>query len=156
MFVTLSLPFSPPVVGGGRSGFDVDVAGDPFSIGPPEKYREPGVYDKFVDSHGVWVVSTGKYIFALCALCPTGDPTQAESQGCGTRFDSFSGRFRCPCDGTSFTREGLRSLKPQADDSMWRCRIDLIKGELLVDPRRRYSEARNQWSSVHSAFVFED
>lgn len=141
---------------GPKSPRDVRLPRKPFSVGSPEQYREPGVYDDFRDSHGVWIVSDGNNVVALAALCPEGDPKLPRYEGCGTTFDTLSGRFRCSCDGSTFSREGLKPNSSRAEDSMRRCRIELVNGQLVVSATRRYSQVRNQWSSIYSMFLFEE
>ena len=153
-----------------RSGFD----DTPFSIGPPQRYQEPGIYLDYVFSHGVYVVSHMGMIVALSAHDPaTGKPVH---------YDPLTGQFSDPAIGARFTRDGLitgvnriqrRVLNDpeqvkaalQADTplarSMERCYIRRrgLRGdpdaELIVNPSHRFIFELNQWSREHCGYLLE-
>lgn len=123
-----------------------------FRIGPASKYRQPGVYDDFVDSHGIYLVSAHDMLVALSARS-----TEADVR---VRFDDVSGLFRCPSSGALYTSDGLAWADSPASRSLDRCRIRALgliddpDVEMLVDPQRRFSFEKNQWSMVMSNHQF--
>lgn len=131
----------------------------PFTIGGPQKYRRSGVYQDFRQSHGIWLVSDGGKLVALSAVCT--------HNGCGTRYDSMSRIFKCPCHSSTFTTDGLNRSGGKARRPLERCMIALqgkpgdASAELLVDPTKRYRQeidnpvSGRNWSSPNSVYVFE-
>ncbi len=132
----------------------LELPDEPFSIGDPEKFREPGVYRNHRESHGIWLVSDGKQLVALSAVCT--------HNGCGTRYDTMSRIFKCPCHSSTFSIEGLNHTGGKADRPLERCNLSQAKGtaELIVDPTKRYRQeidnpiSGRNWSSPHSVFIF--
>ncbi len=127
------------------------LATEPFAIGPPDLYKSFGVYTDFRKSHGVWVVSTfsssGVMIVALSAICT--------HNACGTRYNRHANKFKCPCHGSSFTSDGLVSGSGRATRALERCRLDLIDGELVVNPDIRFRQDQNEWSNPYSMHIID-
>lgn len=128
------------------------IATRAFSIGDPSKYKEPGVYDDFHRSHGVWVVSrdsaSGRMLVVLSAQAPGVDGL--------THFSPAIGKFRCATSGSRFTRDGLLSgSSGVATRSLERLRLEFRDGELRVVPTKRYVQEDNDWSSPFSLFVLD-
>jgi len=130
------------------------LPGKPFSIGSPERYRDPGVYRNHRESSGIWLVSDGKQLVALSAVCT--------HKGCGTRYDTMSRIFKCPCHNSTFSIEGLNHSGGKAERPLERCNLSMAKdtGELIVDPAKRYRQDNDNpisgrnWSSPHSVYLF--
>ncbi len=132
---------------------------EPFTIGHPDKYRLAGVYRNYRQSHGIWLVSDGKQLVALSAVCT--------HKGCGTRYDTMSRIFKCPCHNSKYSTEGLNQSGGKAPRPLERCKIALIgklgeaSAQLQVDPTRRYRQeidnpmSGRNWSSPHSVYLFE-
>ncbi|GAB4109590.1 MAG: hypothetical protein Kow00105_18330 [Phycisphaeraceae bacterium] len=130
----------------------------PFTIGSPEKYRKPGVYQDFRQSHGVWIVSDGKQLVVLSAVCT--------HNRCGTRYDSMSQLFKCPCHESMFTTEGLNISGGKAKRPLERLGISLVASDddqtrvLQVDPIKRYRQdddnplSGRNWSSPNCVYLF--
>ncbi|MEO0587961.1 MAG: hypothetical protein AAF078_10005 [Planctomycetota bacterium] len=136
------------------SGREVEnrVATRTFSLGDPAQYEEPGVYDDFHRSHGVWVVSrdtaSGRMIVVLAAQAPGVDGL--------THFSPAIGKFRCATSGSRFTRDGLLSgSSGTATHSLERLRLEYRHGELTVVPTRRYAQEENDWSSPFCLFILD-
>ncbi len=132
---------------------------EPFTVGHPDKYRSAGVYRNYRQSHGIWLVSDGNQLAALSAVCT--------HNGCGTRYDTMSRLFKCPCHSSIFSTEGLNQSGSKAKRPLERCKITLVgrpdeaSAQLQVDPIRRYRQeidnritGRN-WSSPHSVYLFQ-
>lgn len=146
------------VESGGRSRDKLSLADSPFTIGVPHKYRRAGVYEDFRESHGIWLVSDGSRLVALSAVCT--------HKGCGTRYDSMSRIFKCPCHKSTFTTDGLNISGGKAERPLERCMIALdgkpgdISAQLRVDPTKRYRQeidnpvSGRNWSSPNSVYLF--
>lgn len=131
---------------------------EPFTIGTPDKYRDAGVYQDYRESHGLWLVSDGKQLVALSAVCT--------HNGCGTRYDSMSRIFKCPCHNSTFTIEGLNRSGSKAKRPLERCNITLASNtdggpsQLRIDPTKRYRQeddnplSGRNWSSPNSVYLF--
>lgn len=137
----------------GRGAYRVRVMNGPFGVGRPRQYQKSGVYDRYRKSHGIWLVSNGEMLVALCAACPV--------DGNGTVYDSTSEQFTCPGDGSRFDSQGLYR-GDQGGRSLERCRIALVgelsdpDGYLQVMPSRRFRQEDNQWSSINCLYEFEE
>ena len=96
---------------------------------------------------------------ALSAVCT--------HNGCGTRYDTMSRIFKCPCHSSTFSIEGLNHSGGKAKRPLERCRIGLADrrgdgpAQLRVDPTKRYRQeidnpiSGRNWSSPHSVYLFE-
>ncbi len=133
---------------------------EPFTVGPPDQYLKPKVYQTYRESHGIWLVSDAKMLVALSAVCT--------HNACGTRYDSTSNLFKCPCHESIFSIEGLNRSGSKAKRPLERCRIELVgkrgdgDAQIQVDPTRRFRQeidnkltGRN-WSSPHSVYFFDE
>ncbi len=131
----------------------------PFRVGHPNKYRNVGVYDDYRRSHGIWLVSNGNNLVALSAVCT--------HNGCGTRFDSMSQVFKCPCHSSTFTTDGINRSGSRAERPLERCMITLKgdpddpEAELEVNPNKLYRQddtnpiSGRNWSSPYCIYIFE-
>jgi Rieske Fe-S protein len=131
---------------------------EPFTVGHPDKYRLAGVYRDYRRSHGIWLVSDGTQLVALSAVCT--------HNGCGTRYDTTSRIFKCPCHNSTFSTEGLNQTGSKADRPLERCGIRLtnesgeLPAQLRVDPTKRYRQeiedrmSGRNWASPHSVYIF--
>ncbi|MEZ6190100.1 MAG: Rieske 2Fe-2S domain-containing protein [Phycisphaerales bacterium] len=151
-------PEEAKVESGGRSRNKLTLPDAPFSIGAPHKYHSAGVYEEYRESKGIYLVSDGKQLVALSAVCT--------HNGCGTRFDSMSRIFKCPCHQSTFTSDGLNISGGKAKRPLERCMISLdgkpgdASAQLSVDPTKRYRQeidnpvSGRNWSSPNSVYVF--
>ncbi len=124
----------------------------PFRVGPASRWVTPGVYDDFLKSHGVYLVSNQGMLVALIA-----QSTEAEVN---VKFDPLTGLFECPRSGALYTRDGLAWADSPASRSLERCQVralgpsDKPDVEILVDPQNRFLFEQQQWSSVMSNHLF--
>ncbi len=116
-----------------------------FKAGRPESYGVGEVSTQFVESDGVWVVRTSKGFFALHAVCT--------HLGCTPRWLEAEQKFKCPCHGTGFTKEGINFEGP-APTPLRRLRIVLADdGQLLIDRSRKFKHEKGEWDSSE-AFLY--
>ncbi|HVY62229.1 MAG TPA: Rieske 2Fe-2S domain-containing protein, partial [Planctomycetota bacterium] len=108
-----------------------------FKAGYPNEYTVGEVSTKYKDTNRVWIVreSTGFYaIFARCTHL-----------GCTPMWLDGEQKFKCPCHGSGYTKEGINYEGP-APRPMERCKITIADdGQLLVDTATRFRYEEGQW-----------
>lgn len=96
-----------------------------FRIGGPSDYPE-GV--EFVADKRIFVVRHANYIKVVSAVCT--------HIGCTIRWISESNRWECPCHGSIFNHEGIRTAGPARNPLPWYNVSLAADGRLLVNERR--------------------
>ncbi|OHB67759.1 MAG: hypothetical protein A2V70_20365 [Planctomycetes bacterium RBG_13_63_9] len=121
-----------------------NVTGEPlekFKVGFPGDYAKGYVETKYKQRHGVWVVH-GEYhgrrqIYALRTICT--------HLGCITIWQENEQKFKCPCHGSGFYKDGI-NLEGPAPRPMERYAIEIADdGQLEVDRSKVYQEELGQW-----------
>jgi cytochrome b6-f complex iron-sulfur subunit len=113
-----------------------------FRIGPPGLYRPDYVETRFKARYGVLVVN-GEYqgkrqIYALSSICT--------HLGCVVIWQENEQKFRCPCHGSGFYRDGVNFEGP-APRPLERFAIRMADdGQLEVDKSKVFQEELGQWS----------
>lgn len=98
-----------------------------FKAGKPEEYPL-GLSTRWKNTHRVWVVRDARGFYAFWARCT--------HLGCTPNWFDAEGRFKCPCHGSNFNRNGDVIAGP-APKPLWRCAISLADdGQLLIDKAR--------------------
>jgi cytochrome b6-f complex iron-sulfur subunit len=139
------------VLGSGRFMFPNVLAEPPtrFKVGLPDAYPPGFVETRFKESHGVWVVH-GLYqgrrqIYALRTVCT--------HLGCITLWLESEQRFKCPCHGSGFYKNGIHFEGP-APRPLERFAIRVAEdGQLEVDRSRVFREELGQWDDPDSYVV---
>ena len=97
-----------------------------FAADKPENFV-PGVVDeRWKKGERVWIVrkEDGSF-YALLAICT--------HLGCTPNWFDAEGRFKCPCHGSNFNKDGDVIAGP-APKPLWRCAIKLADdGHLFID-----------------------
>ncbi|MBI2982145.1 MAG: ubiquinol-cytochrome c reductase iron-sulfur subunit [Deltaproteobacteria bacterium] len=113
-----------------------------FKIGKPEDFVEGEISEKFKEEQRVWVVREAGKIYAVLAICT--------HLGCTPRWLPLEGKFKCPCHGSGFTKEGVNFEGP-APRPLERLAIRLDdEGTLVVDKSRKYLYERGEWEDSGS------
>lgn len=116
-----------------------------FKAGRPEEFGIGDVSTKFVQSYRVWIIREERGFFALHAKCT--------HLGCTPRWLEAEQKFKCPCHGTGFTKEGINFEGP-APTPLRRLRIQLSDdGQLVVDVGKKYRQENGEWSDEESYLV---
>jgi len=112
-----------------------------FTAGKPSDYPEVGkVYERFKQSQGVWLVrliEDGQdRLVALSTSCT--------HLGCTPNWLAAEQRFKCPCHGSGFYKDGVNFEGP-APRPLERCCICLdAAGRIIVDRSRKYRKELGQ------------
>lgn len=108
-----------------------------FKAGYPTDYVVGEVSNKYKASKRVWIVRTEEGFYALLAICT--------HLGCTPRWLAGENKFKCPCHGSGFTKEGINFEGP-APRPLERVKITLSDdGQLLVDKSVKYRQELGQW-----------
>ncbi|MFH1033366.1 MAG: ubiquinol-cytochrome c reductase iron-sulfur subunit [Pseudomonadota bacterium] len=108
------------LAGGSRSGGPAP----PVVLVPPERLA-PG---QVLEQEGVALMVDEGGIYALSLVCP--------HLGCRPAWQPATGRFLCPCHGSSFARDGGRLAGPTPRGLAHLAVTQDAQGRLRVDPRR--------------------
>jgi cytochrome b6-f complex iron-sulfur subunit len=117
-----------------------------FKVGFPRDYPAGRVETRYKEEHGVWVVN-GVYngqrqIYALSTVCT--------HLGCITMWQESEQKFKCPCHGSGFYKDGINFEGP-APRPLERYAISVADdGQLLVDKSRTFQEELGQWKDPAS------
>ena len=109
-----------------------------FKAGTPADYSVGDVSEKFKETQRVWILRDEKGIYALLARCT--------HLGCTPRWLPAENKFKCPCHGSGFTKEGLNFEGP-APRPLERLKIYMgEEGQLIVDKSKKYLYEKNEWN----------
>lgn len=113
-----------------------------FKIGYPDDYKVGEVNITWKKKHGIWVVRTLEYIYALSTVCT--------HLGCTPNWLENEKKFKCPCHGSGFRKSGINFEGP-APRPLERFRISMADdGQILVDKSRKYQYEKGQWNDPES------
>lgn len=138
-----------PESAGESAGADEDEGGSkrletpetPFLVGPADRYAGPGMYDDFVLSKRVWLLSDGMILTALVDVCT--------HRKCGLDWIEEEDIFECPCHDSTFDRHGshLPGGKAKRPLDRWGIRIvGTPEGrQVEVDPTQHFRHADDGW-----------
>lgn len=108
-----------------------------FKAGFPGDYFVGEVSNKYKDEHRVWIIRTEDGFYALLAICT--------HLGCTPRWLESESKFKCPCHGSGFYKNGMNFEGP-APRPLERVKITLADdGQLLVDKSVRYRFEDGDW-----------
>jgi len=113
-----------------------------FKVGFPGDYPVGHVETRYKQRYGVWVVH-GEYrgrrqIYALRTVCT--------HLGCITLWQESEQKFKCPCHGSGFYKDGTNFEGP-APRPLERYAIRIgDDGQLEIDRSRVFQEELDQWN----------
>ena len=108
-----------------------------FKAGFPDDYPVGQVSTKWVKDKRVWIVRNEQGFYAILALCT--------HLGCTPRWLDAENKFKCPCHGSGFTREGVNFEGP-APRPLERVTITLAEdGQLLINKSIVFREEKGEW-----------
>jgi cytochrome b6-f complex iron-sulfur subunit len=95
-----------------------------FRIGPPGDYAI-GVDTKWQQQYRIWVTRTSDRLFVIYARCT--------HLGCTPDWKASENKFKCPCHGSGYDREGINFEGP-APRPMDRAQVTLdAEGQIVVN-----------------------
>ncbi len=113
-----------------------------FKAGLPGDFTDGEVSEKFKEEQRVWIVREGGKIVAIQAICT--------HLGCTPRWLPLEGKFKCPCHGSGFTKEGVNFEGP-APRPLERLAVRLNEeGLLIVDKSRKFLQEKGEWEDPDS------
>lgn len=113
-----------------------------FKAGFPDDYPVGSVSTKWVKDQRVWIVRGQEGIYAIFAQCT--------HLGCTPRWLDAENKFKCPCHGSGFTREGVNFEGP-APRPLERVQITLAEdGQLLINKAIKFREENGDWGKPGS------
>src|SRR5215510_10413047 len=104
-----------------------------FQTGKPDDYQIGEVSTRFKEAQRVWIVRTAAGLYSLIAICT--------HLGCTPDWFESEERFKCPCHGSNFLRDGTNVAGP-APVPLYRAAIglDVVTGAILVDKSQRENQ----------------
>jgi len=113
-----------------------------FKAGFPDDYPMGSVSTKWVKEQRVWIARSVEGIYAIHAQCT--------HLGCTPRWLEAENKFKCPCHGSGFTREGVNFEGP-APRPLERVQVTLAEdGQLLINKSIRFLEEKGEWGKPGS------
>ena len=102
-----------------------------FKAGDPTDFVLGEVNEKFKQEFRVWIVREEAGLYALFAKCT--------HLGCTPRWLPAENKFKCPCHGSGFFKDGTNFEGP-APRPLDRFKIELAEdGQVLIDKSKLYS-----------------
>ncbi|MBI3919874.1 MAG: ubiquinol-cytochrome c reductase iron-sulfur subunit [Armatimonadetes bacterium] len=108
-----------------------------FKAGLPDEYPVGVLSERWKQQQRVWIVRTTEGFYALLAKCT--------HLGCTPNWIPTEDKFKCPCHGSGFHRDGVNFEGP-APRPLERVKIALAEdGQLLVDTSVRFRQETGEW-----------
>ena len=112
-----------------------------FTVGFPDAFPAGQVQTKFKAQFGVWIGNAEyagqQQIYALKSVCT--------HLGCTPNWLEAEQKFKCPCHGSGFYKEGINFEGP-APRPLERYAIRIADdGQIEIDKSRTYQEEMGQW-----------
>lgn len=105
----------------------------PARVGAKGDYATAGIYDRWIEPLKLVLVSDGRRLHAMSAICP--------HKGCTVKMKQ--GDLACPCHGSHFAPDGQPTRGP-ARSALMRFGIAVDDGDrIVVDLSQRYPQS--QW-----------
>jgi cytochrome b6-f complex iron-sulfur subunit len=113
-----------------------------FKAGFPGEHNVGEVDIRYKDAFGVWIVREPEGFYALIAICT--------HLGCSPNWLATENKFKCPCHGSGFYRDGVNFEGP-APRPLERARIVLADdGQILVDKSVKFQQEKGEWEKAEA------
>jgi cytochrome b6-f complex iron-sulfur subunit len=117
-----------------------------FKAGFPDEYPVNSVSERWKKEFRVWIIRTNDGFYALSAICT--------HLGCTPIWLIAENKFKCPCHGSGFRRDGVNYEGP-APRPLERFKITLAEdGQILVDRSIKFLFEKGDWSKSDSFLSF--
>ena len=109
-----------------------------FKAGHPSRFKVGEVSERFMKEQRVWIVREATGFYALSGVCT--------HLGCTPLWLGPEDKFRCPCHGSGFRRDGT-SFEGPAPRSLERLKLTLSDdGQLLIDKAVKFRKEFGEWT----------
>ena len=116
-----------------------------FKAGRPSDYTVGDVSTKYVKDQRVWIVRDLEGIFVIYALCT--------HLGCTPRWFKTDAKYKCPCHGSGFTKEGINFEGP-APRPLEHLKISLgPDGLIIIDKSKKFLYEKGEWGKPGSKLL---
>ncbi len=116
-----------------------------FKAGNPQDYTVGEVSTKWVKDKRVWIVRDDEGIYAIFALCT--------HLGCTPRWLRTENKYKCPCHGSGFTREGINFEGP-APRALERLKIAVAPdGQIVIDKSKKFLLEKDEWTKAEAKLL---
>ncbi|MHC4196802.1 MAG: QcrA and Rieske domain-containing protein [Planctomycetota bacterium] len=108
-----------------------------FKVGYPWEFTVGTVDTRFQQKYRVWVVRETEGFYALLAKCT--------HLGCTPVWWEGENKFKCPCHGSGFTKEGVNYEGP-APRPLERLKVGLAEdGQIVISKSTVFRRERGEW-----------
>jgi cytochrome b6-f complex iron-sulfur subunit len=108
-----------------------------FKAGFPAEFAVDAVDTRYKASNAVWIVRQPTEFYVLSTVCT--------HLGCTPNYLVADQKFKCPCHGSGFNKEGINVEGP-APRPLERFKVTLAEdGQLLIDKNTKYQQEKGQW-----------
>jgi cytochrome b6-f complex iron-sulfur subunit len=108
-----------------------------FKAGFPTDFQVGEVSTKYMTDQRVWIVRTASGFYAIIGICT--------HLGCTPRWLAPENKFKCPCHGSGFTKDGTNFEGP-APRPLEHAKIVLADdGQILVDKAFKFKRELGEW-----------
>jgi len=115
-----------------------------FKAGKPGDYKPGEVSERFKEDQRVWIERQPDRLIAIQAICT--------HLGCTPRWLPLENKFKCPCHGSGFTKDGINFEGP-APRPLERLAIRLDdEGNIVIDKSKKFLYEKGQWDDPE-AFI---
>jgi cytochrome b6-f complex iron-sulfur subunit len=113
-----------------------------FKAGPPSAFNVGEVSERYMREYRVWIVREEEGLYALSGICT--------HLGCTPRWLGPENKFKCPCHGSGFRRDGSNFEGP-APRPLERVKITRSDdGQVLIDKAVKFRKELGEWGKPGS------
>lgn len=113
-----------------------------FKAGFPDEYPPGVISQRWKREHRLWIIRLPAGLIALSAKCT--------HLGCTPNWLEVESKFKCPCHGSGFYRDGVNFEGP-APRPLERFRVLLADdGQILVDKGKSFRQDKGEWQDPES------
>ncbi|MGQ0505045.1 MAG: ubiquinol-cytochrome c reductase iron-sulfur subunit [Myxococcaceae bacterium] len=107
-----------------------------FKAGKPGVFTVGEVNESFMKSQRVWIVREDSGFYALLGVCT--------HLGCTPRWLGPENKFKCPCHGSGFRKDGINFEGP-APRPLERVKVEIVDGQLVIDKAVKFRNELGEW-----------
>ncbi len=113
-----------------------------FKAGPPSNFNVGEVSERFMKDQRVWIIREETGFYAILGICT--------HLGCTPRWLAPENKFKCPCHGSGFRKDGTNFEGP-APRPLERIRITRADdGQIVIDKAVKFRKELGDWNKAGS------